>query len=57
MSCPRCGSRELIFLFKQDRLTKEGKYLYTWQYSECSDCELIITERVPNLGDNAPCSK
>lgn len=49
MSCGRCGSTELIFLFKEDRLTKEGKYLYTWQYSECCDCALIIMEQVRTL--------
>ena len=49
MSCGRCGSTELIFLFKQDRFTKEGEYLYTWQYSECCDCALIIIEQVPSL--------
>ena len=50
MDCPRCNSTALVFLFNQDRFTK-GKYVYTWKYSECHNCALIITERVQNIGE------
>ncbi len=47
--CPRCKSSELIFLFKQDRHSSDGKYAYTWQYVECCDCELVFIEQIQSL--------
>jgi hypothetical protein len=43
MTCPRCGSKELIFLKKEEQRTP-STFGHWWTHLECCECSLVFIE-------------